>query len=273
MRCSIMENPPNKSPLSGAIPPAPGRDGWAALSTFTNARIALGRAGGSWRTETLLNFRMAHAQAGDAVNKSFAVEAMETQLNEAGFKTVQLTSQADSKAVYLKHPDLGRKLSEPSRLTLMQNLADWSGKNLGVIISDGLSALAAEKQAVPLLKSLLPVLHQAGWTICPLFIIPQARVKLQDELGTLLGLRQTLMLLGERPGLGSADSLGAYFTYHPQIDRTDADRNCLSNIRPDGLPPVEAGLKIAELLMQSVLQQKSGIGLKPEPEKYSRSLE
>ena len=131
-----------------------------------------------------------------------------------------------------------------------------------MVVSDGLSALAAETQAVPLLAELLPLLGQAGWTICPIFVVPYARVKLQDEIGELLGVRHALALLGERPGLGSPDSLGAYFTYQPRWDKTDADRNCVSNIRPQGLPPAEAAGKLAQLLFQSEAQHCSGVKLK-----------
>jgi len=130
------------------------------------------------------------------------------------------------------------------------------------MVSDGLSALAAEIQAGPLLAELLPLLGRAGWTICPIFVVPYARVKLQDEIGEILAVRHALALLGERPGLGSPDSLGAYFTYQPRWDKTDADRNCVSNIRPQGLPPAEAARKLAQLLFQSEAQRCSGVKLK-----------
>ena len=130
------------------------------------------------------------------------------------------------------------------------------------MISDGLSALAAETQAAPLLAKLLPLLGRVGWTVCPIFVVPRARVKLQDEIGELLGVRHVLALLGERPGLGSPDSLGAYFTCQPRYDKTDADRNCVSNIRPQGLPPAEAAKKLAHLLVCSEEQHCSGVRLK-----------
>ena len=256
-----MDNPMDESNSTEHGLSAAGPDHWTALSQFTSARIALGRTGGSWRTQTLLDFRLAHARARDAVCKPFDADAVETQIRQAGYETVPLATQADTQAVFLKRPDLGRKLSESARHLLEQNAAAWRGRNLAVIVSDGLSALAAEKQAVPVLTSLLPLLTQAGWTICPIFIIPFARVKLQDELGALLQARHTLALLGERPGLGAPYSLGAYLTYQPGPEKTDADRNCVSNIRPLGLPPGEAGRKIAQLLMQSAAQERSGLGL------------
>jgi ethanolamine ammonia-lyase small subunit len=244
--------------------PANKPDSWTALARFTGARIALGRAGGSWRTKTLLDFNLAHAQARDAVGKPLDADSVENQIRAAGFETARLSTQADSHRIFLKRPDRGRNLSDSARDLLAKNL-DWKNRNLAVIVSDGLSALAAERHAAAVLAGLLPPLLRAGWTICPVFIVPFARVKLQDEVGALLGARQTLMLLGERPGLGSPDSLGAYLTYQPGAEKTDADRNCVSNIRPQGLPPAEAALKLAQLLTQSVAQERSGIGLKEPP--------
>jgi len=237
-------------------------DSWRSLSKFTPARIALGRSGGSWRTETLLDFRLAHARARDAVLKSFQWESMDEELRRAGFETFRLGTEAADRQVFLKRPDFGRRLSPASRQQLQEQCGKWGKRDLAVLVSDGLSALAAESQVVPTLASLLPVLVGAGWTVFPVFIIPFARVKLQDEVGAILGARHTLMLLGERPGLGSADSLGAYLTYQPGPDRTDADRNCISNIRPDGLPPAQAAEKLARLLLESARLRVSGIALK-----------
>lgn len=237
-------------------------DSWAALRQFTRARIALGRAGASWRTETLLDFRLAHAQARDAVCRPFDPDSVERQVRQLGFETARLSTEAQSRTLFLKRPDLGRKLSKESRQVLIQNAAAWSGRSLAVLVSDGLSSLAAETQAAPTLAKLLPLLTQAGWTLCPIFVVSYARVKLQDEVGGLLKTRHALALLGERPGLGSPDSLGAYFTYEPRPDKTDADRNCVSNIHPQGLPPEEAARKLAQLLLRSDAQRCSGIQLK-----------
>jgi ethanolamine ammonia-lyase small subunit len=237
-------------------------DSWGALSKFTAARIALGRAGGSWRTQVLLDFRLAHARARDAVNKPFQWEALDEELRRAGFETFPLATDTSERQVFLKRPDLGRRLSSSSRQQLQENFARWGKRDLAVLISDGLSALAAETQIVPTLTGLWPMLIQAGWTIFPIFIIPFARVKLQDEVGAILQARHTLMLLGERPGLGSPDSLGAYLTWQPGAGRTDADRNCVSNIRADGLPPKQAAEKLAYLLIESARLRLSGVGLK-----------
>lgn len=237
-------------------------DSWHTLSKFTAARIALGRSGGSWRTETLLDFRLAHARARDAVLKPFQCEAMEAELRGAGLETFKLSTDATERQVYLKRPDLGRRLSSASRQQLQENRRNWGKRDLAVLVSDGLSPLAAECQVAPTLAGFLPILIRANWSIYPVFIIPFARVKLQDEVGGILGARHTLMLLGERPGLGSADSLGAYFTYEPAEAKTDADRNCISNIRPDGLPPGQAAEKLARLLLESARLGVSGVALK-----------
>lgn len=236
-------------------------DAWSGLARFTNARIALGRAGGSWRTETLLAFRLAHAQARDAVGKAFEPDSLEADLHQAGYETLRLTTEVNRHALFLKRPDLGRRLSNASRQLLAEQANTWTNRQLAVIISDGLSAQAAEKQAAPTLIELLPLLSQADWKIYPTIIVPFARVKLQDEIGAILGVRHTLMLLGERPGLGSPDSLGAYFTFEPGPTRIDADRTCVSNIRPDGLAPSEAAKRLAHLLLQSAEQRVSGIRL------------
>ena len=242
-------------------------DAWAGLSRFTSARIALGRTGGSWRTETLLAFRLAHARARDAVGKVFAVESLEAQLHAAGRETVRLATAASSSSVFLKRPDLGRRLTEDSQRWLTEQAAKWADRDLALIVSDGLSALAAERQVAPTLGALLPLLEEVGWRVGPILVVPFARVKLQDEVGVLLGVRHTLVLLGERPGLGSPDSLGAYLTYQPGPEKTDADRNCVSNIRPEGLPPVEAGVRLAQLLLESAKRRCSGVALKaPEPQ-------
>jgi ethanolamine ammonia-lyase small subunit len=241
---------------------ATAEDGWSALRKFTSARIALGRSGGSWRTETLLDFRLAHARARDAVLKTFQWQVVKEQLYRAGIETFPLATEASDRRSFLQRPDLGRRLSPGSRQQLAENSRAWGKRDLAILVSDGLSALAAERQSVLTIISLLPILQRAGWSIFPIFIAPFARVKLQDEVGALLQASHSLILLGERPGLGSPDSLGAYFTYKPDPSKTDADRNCISNIRPEGLPPSEAAEKLAALLLASAQLQISGIALK-----------
>lgn len=238
------------------------RDPWSALSRYTAARIAQGRAGGSYRTDTLLDFRLAHARARDAVMKPFEVAQVERQLTEAKLDFIRVSTQTQNRRDYLVNPSLGRCLSEPSQSLVQQRALEWGQRQLVVILSDGLSALAAERHAVNVLKALFPRLQAAGWTIFPVFLAPFARVGLLDEIGHAVRARHALILLGERPGLGAPDSLGAYFTFLPKPGQTDADRNCISNIRPEGLPPADAADKLAWMLLESERRQCSGIRLK-----------
>jgi len=239
-----------------------GRDPWFALSAWTNARVALGRAGGSLRTPSLLDFRLAHARARDAVQAAFDADRLEVELQAHGLPVFRLATAAADRRTFILRPDLGRKLDDAARQRLQAAAAAWGRRDLAILVSDGLAAQAAERHAVATIVPLVTELERAGWTLCPILVVPFGRVKLQDEVGGLLGARHTLMLLGERPGLGSPDSLGAYFTFGPRVDRTDADRNCVSNIRPEGLPPAEAALKLARLLGESARRRVSGVALK-----------
>jgi ethanolamine ammonia-lyase small subunit len=238
------------------------RDPWLALSRLTAARIALGRAGGSVRTETLLDFRLAHARAKDAVELPFEATALAQKLTAANIETFSLQTQASDRRSFLLRPDLGRALHPDSSAQLGAAHAIWGTRDLCVVVSDGLSALAAERQVAPLLSALVPLLVSQGLTLYPVFVAPFARVKLADEVGERLGARFSLILLGERPGLSSPDSLGAYLTFGPSPARTDADRNCVSNIRAEGLPCADAARAIAELLSESARLGESGVALK-----------
>ncbi len=248
--------------------PFPTPDPWAYLQHFTAARIALGRTGASQPTAAVLDFRLSHARARDAVLAPFDPAPLVASLAAAGLVTHTLASAACDRRTYLLRPDLGRQLDPASRKTLATLAAAAlapatpSAPDLVVIISDGLAAAAAERHAFATLLPLVAELGAAGWRIGPVFIVPLARVKLQDELGAALGARYTLMLLGERPGLGTPDSLGAYFTAHPASERTDADRNCVSNIRREGLPPAQAAAKLAWLLLESARTGLAGVLLK-----------
>jgi ethanolamine ammonia-lyase small subunit len=238
-------------------------DPWSRLRRYTAARIALGRSGGSQRTSTVLDFRLAHARARDAVLAPFDADALAARLHARGLPTLRLATAATDKKSYLLRPDLGRRLA-PSSLAELSALAPaWGPRDLALIVSDGLAARATE-HAVETLALLADQLTADGWTLYPVFIAPFGRVKLQDEIGELLGARHSLLLLGERPGLGSPDSLGAYLTHRPRADRTDADRNCVSNIRPEGLPPPAAAAKLAWLLRASARLGLGGVALKDE---------
>jgi len=236
-------------------------DTWTSLKAFTAARIALGRSGASLPTGERLAFQLALARARDSVHAPFDPADLATQLAPLPVPSVILASNAPDRATYLRCPDLGRTLAPASRRQLEVLPANGT-YDLVIILSDGLSPLATLRQAPALLGVLLPKLLAAGWRVAPLVIIPNARVAVQDEIGELLSASLSLMLLGERPGLGSPDSLGAYFTFQPRPGKTDADRNCVSNIRPEGLPPEAAVEKLFTLLTQSRQRQLSGVGLK-----------
>jgi ethanolamine ammonia-lyase small subunit len=236
-------------------------DSWEQLKQFTAARIALGRAGASVPTGERLAFQLAHARARDAVMAPFDTRTLASQFEKLPLATLVLDSCAPDRLTYLRRPDLGRKLSDHSRATLQSTdtRVSW---DLVVLVSDGLSALAATKHAPALLALLLPKLLASGWRLAPLLVVAHARVAVQDEIGGCLNAGMSLMLLGERPGLGSPDSLGAYLTFHPRPGKTDADRNCVSNIRPEGLPVTVAAEKLFDLLNRSRQLQLSGVGLK-----------
>ena len=236
-------------------------DPWASLRAFTGARIALGRTGTSVPLRESLAFRLAHAHARDAVYSILAVEQLLADLGQFQLGLCQVRSQAQNRQEYLQRPDLGRKLDEASKTLLTEQAAAC---DIAIILADGLSATAINEHAVPLLRLLLPQLQQAGFRLAPITLAEQARVALSDEIGALLKARLTLMLIGERPGLSSPDSLGAYFTYGPKPGLTDEARNCVSNIRSEGLVYSLAADKLFFLLQEALRRQLSGVGLKDE---------
>lgn len=240
--------------------PEKASDPWAHLRKFTAARIAIGRTGGSQPTSAILDFRLSHARARDAVHAIFNVTKVSQPLQNAGIETQLLHTTLTEKQTYLLRPDLGRGLDENSHEILTAK--SETAIDLALIVSDGLAAAAAENHAATTIIPLIAELEAAGWKISPVFIVPLARVKIQDEIGVALGARFSLMLLGERPGLGTPDSLGAYFTASPALTRTDADRNCVSNIRTEGIPPAQAARKLAWLLKESHRLGLSGVHLK-----------
>ena len=241
---------------------SPSHDPWVGLRRYTAARIALGRTGGSQRMDTVLDFRLSHARARDAVMAPFDLEGIAGRFAAAGFDTHRIATAVADKKTYLVRPDLGRRIDDSSRTALCSLASAWGKRDLAIIVSDGLAAQAAERHAVETVSLLAGHLAAAGWTLYPILLAPFGRVKLQDEVGEFLGARHALMLLGERPGLGTPDSLGAYLTHHPRAACTDADRNCVSNIRPEGLPPAAAARKLAHLLIESARLGVSGVALK-----------
>jgi ethanolamine ammonia-lyase small subunit len=231
------------------------------LRDYTPARVSLPAAGHSIATSEVLNFQLAHAQAVHAVLHlpSFA-QRLSTELPmlaEGSIAVLQLQSNAPDRAAYLRQPMLGRTL-HPDSVVQLQN----ASCDLAIIIADGLSALAVERHAIPLLAHLLPQLLGAGWTIAPISLVQQGRVAIGDPIGFRLGASLSLVLIGERPGLSSPDSLGAYLTWHPHPDRTDADRNCLSNIHDGGLSPEFAAGRLFWYLQTARARQITGTSLK-----------
>src|SRR5271154_2102849 len=226
------------------------------LRDYTPARVELGRAGASLPTRALLEFQLAHAKARDAVHLPLAVNSLLVELKQKGIESITMSSAARDRDEYLKRPDLGRSLSDTSRERLAPLRADYDA---AFVIADGLSALAVHRHAVPLLKLLL---RDLDWRIAPVAIVEQARVAIGDEIGDLLGARIVVVLIGERPGLSSPDSLGAYLTWQPRPGRTDAERNCVSNIRAEGLSYAGAAHKLLFLMNESRRLKLSGVRLK-----------
>jgi len=235
-------------------------DAWESLKVFTKARIALGRTGVATPLKEVLNFRMCHAHARDAVYSVLELNELEEGLQPFHSSVVIVASQAGDRSVYLQRPDYGRNLDKSSANNL-RNESSYS-VDVSITIADGLSATAINKHAVPVLKKLIPFLKQSVLTIGPIVIAQQARVAIADEIGSLLNAKLSLILIGERPGLSSPDSMGAYITYSPFPGTTDESRNCVSNIRPEGLSYDRATEKIATLIKASLQLKLSGILLK-----------
>ena len=240
-------------------PPAPGR--FADLARLTPARIALGRTGASRPTSELLRFGLAHAQARDAVHAPFRPDEVAAALAGLGIETLAVESAARSREDYLRRPDWGRSLSPESLAALQARRGRF---DLAIVVADGLSSTAVHQNAAPLVEALLPLLRRQSRTQAPVVIASQARVALGDAAGEALRARMVLVLVGERPGLSSPDSLGAYLTFAPRTGLTDEARNCISNIRPGGLGFAEAAFRLAWLIDQGFRHSLTGVGLKDE---------
>lgn len=232
-------------------------DYWQHLRQYTNARIALGRAGGSLTTAEQLKLFQAHALARDAVKAEMDIESLKQDLNIWQQEILSLTTTATDREQFLLRPDWGRKLSSDSTEKLKSYESDY---DISLIVGDGLSAKAVHTQFLPLLKELLPKL--SGYTLAPLCLVKQARVAVSDEIGEALGSRLAVIFLGERPGLSSPDSLGIYLTYAPRPGQTDERRNCISNVRPEGMHYIIAAEKLSYLIGEALRRKISGVQLK-----------
>jgi ethanolamine ammonia-lyase small subunit len=226
-----------------------------ALRSYTPARIALQSTGVSLATRPLLDFQLAHAQARDAVHAAIDTRMLCDELRRSGMKALSLESQAPDRATYLRRPDLGRRLSADSLAMLTPGEYD-----VAFVIADGLSALAVERHALRLLRALLPLI--AGWRVAPVCVVQQGRVAVGDAIGEALHAPLAVVLIGERPGLSSPDSLGVYITWGPAKGRKDAERNCISNIREEGLGYAAAAGRLHYYLLEASRLHTTGLALK-----------
>ncbi|MGE8359352.1 ethanolamine ammonia-lyase subunit EutC [Pseudomonas sp.] len=243
--------PPRKSDLTQHNP-------WDDLRVHTSARIALGRVGSSLPTAEVLKFGLAHAQARDAVHRPLDFDELQQQLSDDGFRTLRVHSQASDRQAYLLRPDHGRLLHPDCQARLE---SEPPAPELALVIADGLSSIAVQRHALPLLQAFRER-FDTDWAETPVVLAEQGRVAIGDGIGLALRARLVIVLIGERPGLTSPDSLGLYITYAPQVETMDSQRNCISNVRPQGLPYALAAHKLDYLARQALRLQLSGVALK-----------
>jgi ethanolamine ammonia-lyase small subunit len=230
-----------------------------SLRDFTAARIALGRVGSSIPLKESLEFKLAHAHARDAVYSALDIDSLLADLEIFDLPVLHLQSQAANRHKYLKRPDYGRQLSEDSLLLLNDYKTE---SDVAIVIADGLSAVAVNENSFKLLKLLVPNLIASKLTIAPICLVEQGRVAVGDDIAHTLNARFSVVLIGERPGLSAADSMGAYLTYNPRPGLTDESRNCISNIRRQGLTHKSAADKIFYLINEAFKRKLSGVKLK-----------
>jgi ethanolamine ammonia-lyase small subunit len=235
-----------------------GSNSWEKLKEFTDARIALGRTGGSLKTSELLGFRKDHALAKDAVWTALDLPLLQNKLENLSLPYLTLSSEAQDRETYIKRPDLGRKLSQESIAEIKNSNPQSS--DISILIADGLSANAISNHAIHFLEEFLPLINQ--FSLAPICLIKQGRVAISDPVGELFSSDISIILIGERPGLSSPYSMGIYLTYRPKAGNTDEKRNCISNIRAGGLPYAYAAGKLAFLTSEALRLKLSGIDLK-----------
>ena len=235
-------------------------DPWEELKQFTDARIALGRSGCSILTDEYLRFSLAHARACDTIKMPFDRQMVRKRLEDMGLDVEFAESAAASRDIFIRRPDFGRRLSETSRERLKK--LKYPGADVLIVIGDGLSSKAVHKQAVPLIQEFLPYMKELGLSVGPVVLAKQSRVALGDDIAEVMHCGLVVMLIGERPGLSSPDSLGIYMTYKPFAGRLESERNCISNVRPEGLSYERAAFKLAWLVEMAYDLQVSGTKLK-----------
>jgi len=232
---------------------------WNDLRRLTAARIGLKRTGASLATAPLLDLQLAHARARDAVHERLDETRLITKLAALGFPVLSAASASEDRQQYLMRPDLGRRLAPGAEATFAQHANDF---DVAFVVSDGLSARATQMHAEPVLAGVLPELRAEGWRIAPLVVVRQGRVAIGDTIASALRADCVVVLIGERPGLSSPDSMGAYLTWQPRPQTTDADRNCISNIRPEGIGYADAAFKLGYMLRAMRARRLSGVRLK-----------
>lgn len=246
------------------------QDPWFGLRRFTQARIAQGRVGCSLPTAALLDFQLAHAAARDAVHQEWDVATFAKGAETLGLEPIVLSTPVASRAQFRQRPDLGRCLTPASREQLI--VRSQPACDVALIVSNGLSSAALETHGLSLLADIAMAYQASNLQLGPVCLVANGRVALADEIGGLLNARLAVIIVGERPGLSAADSLGIYLTYAPQAGNTDAERNCISNIRPPaGLSYRAAAAKLAYLSEQALLRGLSGVALKDDMPERSLS--
>lgn len=234
------------------------------LKAITSARIGLPRMGSSIATREMLSFDNDHARARDAVHLPFNSTSIIEQLDKQKLENIEVKSAASNRTLYLQRPDLGRQLDHVSRQNILAQQNRAQVPDLAIIIADGLSTSAIHENALPFINAFLPLVSSHGWSIAPVVVVNQGRVAIADEIGELFQAQLSIMLIGERPGLSAANSMGIYMTYAPRIGRTDAERNCISNIHPAGLGYPAAAKQLERLVAQALELRLSGVTLKDE---------
>jgi ethanolamine ammonia-lyase small subunit len=231
---------------------------WLALRGYTPARIALGRAGNGLPTSAHLAFQAAHARARDAVHAALDAEAFAKKIALCGYAVMIVRSAAPDRHAYVRFPDLGRTLAAESKAQLSEPLI---APDIVIVIGDGLSSIAIDRNALAVLQALWPRLQDRRYRMAPILVALQARVALADQIGELLQAKLSVMLIGERPGLSAADSLGMYLTFAPRAGRLDSERNCISNIHDKGMTAEDAADEACRLIQAMFAQRTSGVAL------------
>ena len=239
---------------------------WAELRRLTPARIGLRRTGASLATGSLLDLQLAHARARDAVHEPIDEPRLVAELGTLGLPVLSVASASKDRHQYLLRPDVGRRLASGAETTLSQH-AHGNSYDIALVVADGLSARAIQVHARPVLAGVVPALRTEGWEIAPLVVVRQGRVAVGDAIANALRAKCVAILIGERPGLSAPDSMGAYLTWQPGPQTTDADRNCISNIRPEGVGYADAAFKLAYLMREMRSRRLSGVQLKDDSDR------